>query len=194
MNPEPKNTKNGAWMPTLVFDKSLKINRKTLLEAFLGNLPHANTIEKVFYEHKADGFYNFYVENYRNMFFLPDWLSQWMQLNLDMSVDITVLELAREAVFLGLLFFLAVLHLRIQLYWFLTINPYTRPWVYFISLTDWIFDVVAGFSPVVLGLDLSSAIISGFVGKVADNLNHLVFAFTFSTVSNPDVISLNCCL
>ena len=152
---------------------------KTLLEAFIGNLPHANTIEKVFYEHKSDGYYNFYVENYRNMFFLPDWLSQWMQLNLDLSVDITYLELAREAVFLGLLFFLAVLHLRIQLYWFLTINPYTRPWVYFISLTDWIFDVVAGFSPVVLGLDLSSAIISGFVGKVADNLNHLVFTMPF---------------
>ena len=34
MNPEPKNTKNGAWMPTLVFDKSLKINRKQLLQAF----------------------------------------------------------------------------------------------------------------------------------------------------------------
>ena len=29
-----------------------------------------------------------------------------------------------------------ILQLRVQLYWFLTINPYTRPWVYFISLTN----------------------------------------------------------
>jgi len=152
---------------------------QSLLEAIVGNLPQTNTIEKVFYEHKNDGFYNFYVENYRNIFFLPDWLSQWIQIHFDMSVDITILEIFRESVFLGLLLFLGILQLRVQLYWFLTINPYTRPWVYLISLTDWIFDVVAGFSPVVLGLDLSSAIISGFVGKVADNLNHLVFTMPF---------------
>lgn len=154
-------------------------NPQNMLEAIIGNFPHTNTIERVFYEHKVDGYYNFYVENYRNMFFLPDWISEWIQLNLDMCVDITRLELFREAAFLGTLVFMAVLQFRIQLYWFLTINPYTRPWVYFISLTDWIFDVVAGFAPVVFGLDLSSAIITGFVGKFADNLNHLVFTMPF---------------
>ena len=32
---------------------------QSLLEAFVGNLPSSSTIEKVFYEHKHDGYYNF---------------------------------------------------------------------------------------------------------------------------------------
>ena len=34
MNPEPTNTRNGAWMPTAVFDASLGITREVLQEAF----------------------------------------------------------------------------------------------------------------------------------------------------------------
>jgi len=34
MNPEPTNTKNGYWMPTLVVDNGVSFNRKTLLENF----------------------------------------------------------------------------------------------------------------------------------------------------------------
>lgn len=154
-------------------------NPKSLLEAFIGNFPHTVTIEKVFYEHKTDGYYNFYVQNYRNIFFLPDWLSQWIQLNFDMSVDIRLLEYFRESVFITALFFMAILQIRIQLYWFLSINPYTRPWVYIISIVDWIFDVSAGFAPVFLGLDLSSAILTGLLGKFLDSLNHLVFTMPF---------------
>lgn len=165
----PKHAKNVPAVP----------NPQSLLEAFIGNLPSSSTIEKVFYEHKQDGYYNFYVENYRNIFFLPDWLSQWIQLHFDMAIDITRLEIFREALFVALLLFLSLLQFRIQLYWFLTINPYTRPWLYVISLTDWIFDVMAGFSPIIFGLDLSSAIVSGLVGKFADGLNHLVFTMPF---------------
>lgn len=34
MNPEPKNTLNGAWMPTVVFSKKSKVTRSKLLKAF----------------------------------------------------------------------------------------------------------------------------------------------------------------
>ena len=181
-DPDPKNFTLSEYVSRLpIHAKAVPPDPQptNILEALVGNLPKTSTIEKVFYEHKHDGYYNFYVENYRNIFFLPDWLSQWIQIHCDMSVDITMLELLRESIFIGLLLFLAILQFRVQLYWFLTINPYTRPWVYLISLTDWIFDVIAGFSPVILGLDLSSAIISGLVGKFADSLNHLVFTMPF---------------
>lgn len=152
---------------------------QSLLEAFVGNFPSTTTIEKIFYEHKHDGYYNFYIQNYSNIFFLPDWLSQWLQLHFDMAIDITRLELFREALFVSVLLFFGLLQFRIQLYWFLAINPYTRPWVYMISVTDWIFDTMAGFSPVIFGLDLTSAIVSGILGKFADSLNHLVFTMPF---------------
>ena len=47
----------------------------TLSQVFFGNFPEMSKIERTFYEHKSEGFYNFYVPNYKNIFFLPDWLS-----------------------------------------------------------------------------------------------------------------------
>ena len=34
MNPELKNTVNGAWMPTIVFEKKINITQEKLLKAF----------------------------------------------------------------------------------------------------------------------------------------------------------------
>ena len=151
----------------------------TLSQVFFGNFPALLTINKTFYEHKSDGFYNFYVPNYKNIFFLPDWLSQLIQINFDVSVDTTSLEVIQQAIFLILIGFFFLVEFRMKLYWFLTINPYTRPWVYLISLTDWIQDFMTGLSPVILGVDLTAPLILGLTGKVADSLNHLVFTMPF---------------
>ena len=151
----------------------------TLSQVFFGNFPALLTIDRTFYEHKSDGFYNFYVPNYKNIFFLPDWLSQWIQINFDISVDTMPLEVIQQAIFLILIGFFFLVEFRMKLYWFLTINPYTRPWVYLISLTDWIQDFMTGLSPVILGVDLTAPLILGLTGKVADSLNHLVFTMPF---------------
>ena len=151
----------------------------TLSQVFFGNFPALLTIDRTFYEHKSDGFYNFYVPNYKNIFFLPDWLSQWIQIHLDISIDTTPLEIAQQAVFLVLIGFYFIIEFRMKLYWMLTINPYTRPWVYLISLTDWIQDSMTGISPVIFGVDLTTPLILGITGKIADSLNHLVFTMPF---------------
>ena len=151
----------------------------TLSQVFFGSYPSMMNIDRTYYEHKSDGFYNFYVPNYKNIFFLPDWLSQWIQINFDISVDTTPLEVIQQAVFLILIGFFFLVEFRMKLYWFLTINPYTRPWVYLISLTDWIQDFMTGLSPVILGVDLTAPLILGLTGKVADSLNHLVFTMPF---------------
>jgi len=151
----------------------------TMLQAFFGNYPEVMSVERTFYEHPSDGFYNFYIPNYQNIFFLPDWLSEWIQINFDISIDDTPLQVIRQGLFLGLLVFMFLLDLRMKMFWFLTLNPYTRPWIYVISLTDWIFDFMTGFTPVVLGLDLSATLMLGIVGKVTDSLNNLVFTMPF---------------
>jgi hypothetical protein len=181
-NPDLKKMALSDYISSLPYHKTVVPPQpmpKNLIEVFFGNFPSTSTIEKVFYEHITDGYYNFYVENYRNIYFLPDWLSQWIQIHFDISVDTTMLEIIREGIFLSLLGFMFLMQFRLNLYWFLTINPYTRPWVYFISLTDWVFDAMAGFSPVILGLDLSGSIILGLTGKLADTLNHLVLTMPF---------------
>lgn len=181
-NPDPKKLALADYVSSLPYHKTAVPPQpmpKNLIEVFIGNFPNTSTIEKLFYENNSDGYYNFYVENYRNIYFLPDWVSQWIQIHLDISVDTTMLEIVREGIFLSLLGFMFLMQFRLNLYWFLTINPYTRPWVYFISLTDWVFDAMAGFSPVIFGLDLSGSIVLGLTGKLADTLNHLVLTMPF---------------
>jgi hypothetical protein len=151
----------------------------TLSQVIFGNFPEMSKIDRIFYEHQSDGFYNFYVPNYKNIFFLPDWLSQWLQIQFNISIDTTPLEIIQQSVFLGLVGFFFLVDFRMKMYWFLTINPYTRPWIYIISLTDWIQDVMTGLSPVMLGLDLTPSIVLGLTGKLADSLNHLVFTMPF---------------
>ena len=151
----------------------------TLSQVFFGNFPEMSRIDRIFYEHKSDGFYNFYVPNYKNIFFLPDWFSQWLQISFNISIDTTPLEVIQQSVFLGLIGFFFLVEFRMKLYWFLTINPYTRPWIYLISLTDWIQDFMTGLSPVMLGVDLTAPLILGLTGKLADSLNHLVFTMPF---------------
>ena len=153
---------------------------RTFFEAIFGDLPKIKPIEKTFFEN-ADGFYNFYVQNYKNILFLPDWLSKFVQLNFDVF-DTTVLDLAREVIFIMLFYYYTLLSLRVLSYFFPTINPYTRPLVYIIFFTDWFEGLIfnLGFRAVTfLGLPVISMFFSGLIGRLADSLNHLVLTMPF---------------
>ncbi len=45
---------------------------QTWFEMIFGTVPTVEPVSKYIYESKEEGFYNFYVENYRNIYFLPD--------------------------------------------------------------------------------------------------------------------------
>lgn len=152
---------------------------ENIWEMLFGTKPDIIPVERVIYESPKDGYYNFYIENFKNIYFLPDWLSEFIQIRLNICLDITNLELTREVLFLILVFYVQMLHIRLALYWYMTINPYTRPWIYFIAMTDWLQEALAGLSPVILGVDLMPSLVIGLTGKVADNLNHLVFTMPF---------------
>jgi hypothetical protein len=55
-----------------------------------GPSPKAETVPRYIYENKEEGFYNFYIENYKNIYFLPDWFSEFLQVKLHVCLDITV--------------------------------------------------------------------------------------------------------
>nr|NP_043579.1 hypothetical protein OdsiCp001 [Trieres chinensis]NP_043635.1 ORF355 [Trieres chinensis]YP_010537345.1 hypothetical protein ON826_pgp116 [Odontella regia]YP_010537400.1 hypothetical protein ON826_pgp061 [Odontella regia]P49827.1 RecName: Full=Uncharacterized protein ycf89; AltName: Full=ORF355 [Trieres chinensis]UYC31132.1 hypothetical protein [Odontella regia]UYC31187.1 hypothetical protein [Odontella regia]CAA91611.1 ORF355 [Trieres chinensis]CAA91667.1 ORF355 [Trieres chinensis] len=158
-------------------------NPTTFLEAVFGNIPQPSTIEKFYYESPQDGYYNFYIPHYRNVVFLPDWLSKWIQLHFDLGIDTVGLETIRNTLFSMLVYFYFFAELRIMLSYFISINPYTRPWVYLISLTDWIYDILfhLGISKrvVLLGFPLLPILIHAALGNLIDSLNHLVFTMPF---------------
>ena len=152
---------------------------ETWFEMIFGNLPSAEPIPRYIYENKGEGFYNFYIENYRNIYFLPDWLSEFIQIRLDICLDITVLETIREFLFIGIVIYYHIVVTRIALGWFIYVNPYTVPWGYFAAAVDWTEDVLQGVIPSVFGVNISASVFLGFLGGLADSLNQLVFTMPF---------------
>ena len=152
---------------------------ETWFEMLFGPTPKVETVSKYIYESQEEGFYNFYIENYNNIYFLPDWLSQFIQVKLNICLDLTVLETMREVLFVGLMVYSQVVILRIALSWFIYINPYTFPWCYLASAVDWTEDILQGLVPAILGVNITGSVFLGILGVMADSLNHLVFTMPF---------------
>ena len=152
---------------------------ETLTEAIFGTFPYTMPVDKHFYVNQAEGYYNFYVQNYRNTFFLPDIISSYIQMNFNITLDHSNLELGRDIFFYLILMYGLVVSLRTYLFWFILINPYTLPWSVLSELVDWIYDAFAGIIPSVAGLDLVPTFLMLVIGKIADLANHLIFTMPF---------------
>jgi hypothetical protein len=148
-------------------------------ELIFGPAPKVDAVTRYFYESKDEGFYNFYIENYRNIYFLPDWLSEFIQVRLNICLDISLLETIREVLFIGIMIYSQMVVLRIAISWLLYINPYTFPWSYLTAAVDWTEDVLQGLVPSILGVNVTGSIFLGILGVLADSLNHLVFTMPF---------------
>jgi uncharacterized protein YggT (Ycf19 family) len=152
---------------------------ETWFEMIFGPSPKIEAVPRYIYESKEEGFYNFYIENYKNIYFLPDWLSEFIQVRLHLCLDITVLETIREVLFVGLIVYSQIVVIRIAVSWFIYINPYTFPWCYLVAAVDWTEDVLQGVVPAILGVNITGSVFLGILGVLADSLNHLVFTIPF---------------
>lgn len=152
---------------------------ETWFETIFGPAPRVEVLPRYIYETKEEGYYNFYIENYNNLFFLPDWLSEFIQVRLHICLDISLLEIIREVLFIGLVFYSQMVILRITISWLIWINPYTFPWSYLTAAVDWTEDVLQGLVPSVLGVNVTGSVFLGALGAIADSLNHLVFTMPF---------------
>lgn len=152
---------------------------ETWFETIFGPSPKVDAVPRYVYENREEGFYNFFIENYKNIYFLPDWLSEFLQVRLHFCLDLTLLETIREVVFIGLVIYSQIVILRITLSWFIYINPYTVPWCYVVAAVDWTEEVLQGVVPSILGINVTGSIFLGILGVLADGLNHLVFTMPF---------------
>ena len=149
------------------------------LEVLLGNSPAVNAVQKHFYESQTEGYYNFYVDNYKNLLFLPNSLSEFLQIQCNFCIDISFLEICRETLFVMLVLYYYMISFRILIAWLITINPYSYPIAYFIALVDWVEDISMGLLPVIGGISLATPILMTIIGKMADSLNHVIFTMPF---------------
>jgi hypothetical protein len=81
--------------------------------------------------------------------------------------------------FLVIFGYAQLVSLRIALSWFISINPYTVPWIYLVAMIDWTEEAMMGVVPTIAGLNLTGTIVSILLGRFADSMNHLVFTMPF---------------
>ena len=154
---------------------------ETWFEMIFGPVPKVEPVPRYIYENKEEGFYNFYIENYKNIFFLPDAISEFIQVKLNVCLDISVLETIREALFIACVFYTQIVVLRIALLWLIYINPFTTPWCYVAASVDWVEETLQGILPAILGVNITASVLLGAIGIVADSLNHVVFTMASFT-------------
>lgn len=150
---------------------------KTWTEMIFGVWPKGDSVHKYRFDNLLN--YTFFIENYKDMYFLPDKVSEFLQINCDQCIDITLLEATREAIFIWLMIFTNFISFRILMSWFISINPYTFPWYYIVAVCDWTEDALHGLMPVTLGVNVTATVFISMLGVLADGLNRLVFTMPF---------------
>lgn len=148
-------------------------------EVIFGTKPFPLETPRMYYETPENGYYSYYIESYKNLRFLPNWLSEFLQIKCHICTDISILELARESVFAALAIYFYMCMIRISLGWFVSINPYIFPIAYFIALIDWVDEIATAIAPSFGGLGLGTPVLFFIIGKVADFLNNLVFTMPY---------------
>lgn len=152
---------------------------QSYFEILFGDLPKPASNPRIYYQSDNDGFYSYYIENFKNLQFLPNWFSEFLQINCNICTNISILELSREALFAVVLIYYYIVIVRIALGWFVSINPYMFPFSYFIMFVDWIDEVATSLMPVLGGFGIGTPLLFVCVGKFADYLNNLVFTMPY---------------
>ena len=153
-----------------------------LLEIFLGGFPKSPIVDRHYYQNKEDGFFSFFIENFRGNFYLPTIISEFVQVQMGFCSDLSLIEFCRETFFGILVIYYYLLNLRILLNWFISINPYTFPLAYYIALIDWFEEWAAQYIPALNGLPIATPSFMFLIGKLADISNNLVLTMPFLPV------------
>jgi len=152
-----------------------------------------------YYTDNLEGYYNFIVTQ-QNPVFLPNWLSETIQIFGNQHLAITNLKTCQEWVFNFLNKFRVLCEIRAALWWWLMFNPYQEPFNTLRILTEWYLTAFTGIFPIIIGIDIGPSISIGLLGFMLDYLNRLVFTmpylpsegekFTLSTLHKLDNTNL----
>jgi uncharacterized protein YggT (Ycf19 family) len=131
-----------------------------------------------FYKDNIEGYYNFFIIQ-KNAIFLPNWLSEIIQIFANQNVDTKVLRTIQEWTFGLLNKFRILCEIRAALWWWLMFNPYQQPFNTLRILTEWYLTSLTGIFPIIMGIDIGPTIAITAIGVLLDLLNRLVFTMPY---------------
>ena len=151
---------------------------KNYLEIFFPKGLSFNPPLLTFYRDNVEGYYNFFITQ-KNAVFLPNWLSELIQIFANQHINITTLQIIQEWIFGFLNKFRILCEIRAALWWWLMFNPYQQPFNTLRVLTEWYLTALTGIFPIIVGIDIGPTIAITILGVMLDLLNRLVFTMPY---------------
>lgn len=131
-----------------------------------------------FYKDNIEGYYNFFITQ-KNAVFLPDWLSEIIQVFGNQHINLATLRTIQEWTFGFLNKFRILCEIRAALWWWLMFNPYQQPFNTLRLLTEWYLTALTGIFPIIIGIDIGPTVAITALGVLLDLLNRLVFTMPY---------------
>ena len=151
---------------------------KNYLEIFFPKGLNFNPTSLYFYKDNVEGYYNFFITQ-KNAVFLPNWLSEIIQIFANQSVNTSMLRTIQEWTFGFLNKFRILCDIRAAMWWWLMFNPYQQPFNTLRILTEWYLTALTGIFPIIIGIDIGPTVAITGLGVLLDLLNRLVFTMPY---------------
>ena len=175
---------------------------KSYLEIFFPKSVGFNGPSMSFYRDNVEGYYNFIVTQ-KNPLFLPNWVSEIIQIFGNQHINTSNLRTVQEWTFGFLNKFRILCEIRAAMWWWLMFNPYQEPFNTLRVLIEWYLTAFTGTFPIILGIDIGPSISISLLGFILDGLDRLVFTMPYlpsegekfnitnlSTLDNPALVNL----
>lgn len=151
---------------------------KNIQDIFISKGLEFSSTPVIHYKDKVEGYYNFIIAQ-KNVIFLPNWLSEIIQIYGKQNINTTTLKEIQVWTFEILNKFRILCEIRAGLWWWLMFNPYQQPFNTLRVITEWYLTGFTGVFPVILGIDMGPALALGLLGFALDWLNQLVFTMPY---------------
>ena len=151
---------------------------RNYLEIFFPKGINFNPPLLTFYKDNIEGYYNFFITQ-KNAVFLPNWLSEVIQIFGGQHINVTTLRTIQEWTFGFLNKFRILCEIRAALWWWLMFNPYQQPFNTLRILTEWYLTALTGIFPIIIGIDIGPTVAITALGVLLDLLNRLVFTMPY---------------
>ena len=111
--------------------------------------------------------------------YLPDELSEKLQLFINHWYDHDIFYQIQFYTFYVVYFFKEILDIRLFLFWFLQINPYQMPLAIMMYMSDWAIGLFEFLFPSTVGVNMGGTILTSLLGALITFLSKLVLTIPY---------------
>lgn len=160
--------------------EQINLRPKNILEILFNDNYKPVFVNKTYYVNKIDGFYAYYFQCSKAMLFLPNIISEFLQIYCQNVIGMEGLEVGRVVFYAAIQVFFNLYGVRIVMGWIIQFNPYLYIWsTVLVNMVDWIEESVGMLIPNMFGLPMQYPVFLGIVTFTQRSISNLIFTMPY---------------